>query len=481
MIEFIGFSPDSDPTVPGVIRECSRLVPDTRGMVGAPTPVAPIGVPALAAACRGAAVTGATSGTRRMIAGTSTKLYELVAGVWTDRSRVGNYTSGADNRWSIVGFGNAVVAANDNDVIQASTGGAFSDIATAPKARLLCIAPNFVLAFDTLDGTYGDAPDRWWCSAFQDHSNWTPSVTTQATTGRLVGDYGGITAALSLGQQVVAYKDRALYLGSYVGAPVVWQWDRVPGEVGCIGPEAVCDIGGAHIFVGIDNIWMFDGTRPVGIAEGQVREWFFGQMHPLWGYRTICTYEKRTKLVRIYFADNSTTTGQPNRCLVYHVGRRIWGTADETIEAAFNYSSAETSYDMLSSYTYDSLPAVAYDSPYWLSQGQISGIVTGGQIKAMIGPASTATWTTGDFGHDYEASMLRRLRLRFADAEPTVTAQGYTASGAGRTFSLASTATQQDTGLDLRQSGRWHHVKVTATGDFNVLGMVPDLVKAGMR
>ena len=34
-------------------------------------------------------------------------------------------------------------------------------------------------------GTYGDQPDRWWCCAIGNTSDWTPAVATQCATARL--------------------------------------------------------------------------------------------------------------------------------------------------------------------------------------------------------------------------------------------------------------------------------------------------------
>ena len=42
----------------------------------------------------------------------------------------------------------------------------FAPVAGAPKAKILAVLKGFVMAFNTSDATYGDSPDRWWCSAY---------------------------------------------------------------------------------------------------------------------------------------------------------------------------------------------------------------------------------------------------------------------------------------------------------------------------
>ena len=52
MTPLLGFAPDADPTTPGVITECTNLIPFEAGMKGAPVATS-VGAAALAAACRG--------------------------------------------------------------------------------------------------------------------------------------------------------------------------------------------------------------------------------------------------------------------------------------------------------------------------------------------------------------------------------------------------------------------------------------------
>jgi hypothetical protein len=124
VIPLLGFTPDSEPTAPGIITDCTNLIPSEKGMVGGPTPgVSVVGLAALPASARGASVNTSTSGTRRTFAGTQTKLYELTGSTWTDVSRVGDYTGSTENRWCFAQFGDAAIATNDTEKIQASVSG----------------------------------------------------------------------------------------------------------------------------------------------------------------------------------------------------------------------------------------------------------------------------------------------------------------------------------------------------------------------
>lgn len=120
----------------------------------------------------------------------------------------------------------------------------------------------------------GDAPDGWGCSGIRDQTIWTPSVSTQCAAGRLLDSPGAIRAGAALGSDVVAYKNTSMYVGRYVGPPIIWAWQRVPGDIGCSGAESVVVVGTQHFFIGPSDFYVFDGTvpRPIGAP---VREWFF--------------------------------------------------------------------------------------------------------------------------------------------------------------------------------------------------------------
>lgn len=481
MVPLIGFAPDMPPSTPGVIVSAANIVPTANGFAGAPSVVTQM--PALPTACRGSAVTADIFGVRRIYAGTATGLFHQVLGAWTNVSRAGGYTDSGDNLWSFAQFGNATIAANDTDTIQAAvSGGAFANIAGAPKAKIVLSSADFVLAFNTEDATYGDQGDRWWCSAFRDHSSWAPSVTTQATTGRLIGDGGDITAASRMGSQVVAYKSRSMFVGTYVGPAAVWQWDRVPGDMGCVGPRAVCDMGGPQVFVGEDNIWMFDGTRPVPMGIGAVRDWFAERLSQTQRHKTICTFEPSVARVWIFFVSNDSPDQEIDTALVYHLARKTWGVVSIGVETAMHYVSDGVSMDSWPG-TFDTLPSVSFDSSFWLSGSRVLAVFGRDHtLGALTGISSSSAFTTGDIGDDDQATLVRSVRLRYSTLPAAASVQGYTkAVSSDAPASAAAAGPIADGKFDCRQSARWHRFEFSFTGDVEFAGLKLDISSAGMR
>lgn len=481
MIPLLGFAPDADVTTPGLLTNCVNLIPYKNGMEGAPEPTTPASTPVLAAACIGAAVVSKLDDTRRIIAGTSTKLYELLSGAWTDIGRAAAYTGGVDTRWSITQFGDATLCANRADVIQRSTGAAFADVATAPKAEILFTVGAFVMALNVNDGS--EKPDGWQCSAAFDDTSWTPNIATQATAGRLVATAGRLTAGMRLGEYAIAYKAKSIYLGQYVGAPTVWNWIQVPGgEAGCVGKEAICDLGGTHFFVGDDNMWIFDGTRPVSVADGYVRQYFYDNSNPAYRYRTVCVFDRQKNLVWVFYPSLGSTT--PDSALVYHIVAKKWGVANRSIEAALNYVTSGVTIDGLStiSATIDGLSSYSFDSQFWLAGGKSMSIFnTSHQLQSMTGTSLTSSMTTGEVGDDYAVTCLGPIKLRYALAPTSASAQTFIQMNSGTGFTAGATGAVLDGKFDLRQSARWHKATFTFVGPVRITAMDAGSAPAGGR
>lgn len=478
MTPLIGFAPDADQTTPGLLSDCQNLIPSLIGMEGAPEPVAPAGIPALPAACRGTAVVYKLDNTRRIFAATTTGIYELVAGAWVNRSRVGGYSGSADARWSFTQFGDATLMANGAQKIQRSTSGAFADIATAPIAQVIFSVGSFVMALNT-DGS----TDGWHCCAVFDDTDWTQSLTTQAASGRLVATPGHLTAGARLGEYAIAYKERSLFLGQYVGPPVTWDWVQVAGgDAGCVGKHALCDIGGAHFFAGPDNFWLFDGTRPIPIGDGAVRRWFVERASSDYLYKTTCVFDRENNRVWVFYPKAGST--ECDGVLVYHVQTKQWGRADRPIQSALMHVTPGVTFDTWDDYgaSFDALPSVGFDSPFWASAARVLSVFDStNQLKSYTGESVSSSLTTGEVGDDDAVSKLQQIRLRYRQAPSAATAQSLHAQNSGGTFSVGASGAMNDGKFDLLRSARWHKATVTFTGPVKVTHINARFKPAGRR
>ena len=441
-IPITGFAPDDEPTKPGILTDCLNVIPTTNGVKVAPgwnkqtLQAMPEEITAVMHSTDTAANPLYVVGTQYTL-----NVYPAYTSLTPVTTTVTN-----SQGWSLAMFGNAMLASGYATKIQAAaaaSGWVFSEVADAPKAAIIVASANFVLAFDTSDSTYGVQGDRWWCSAINDHASWTPSLSTQATTGRIVQDGGRFTAALPLGQNVVAYKDRAMFVGSYVGSPVVWQWDRVPGYAGAAGPGCVCDIGGAHFIVGPTGFWIFDGVRPTPVGIDAVAQSFFGGMTTLGAVASVkLHYDRLTTCVNVWFRRGIWR----DSCLVYNVTTGTWGyrrhTRDVTAVGVFGPALTPTRSCIAS------------------NDGGASGYLWAEDPATAPNPAPAIT--TGSLGDDSTSTRVLDMRLICASGVTTgATVQGYTGRTSGAVTTPAGTATEADGKLSIRQHDRWHKFTVS--------------------
>lgn len=368
-----GFAPDLDPETPGILTECDSVIPTVKGLAAANS-LAATGLPALATTPTGAYATQLLDGTKRLFASSNSRIYEAAGTSWTDRSRAGNYSGSQRQRFCV--FGNNVLATNRSEPIgQAAPGGGFVDIAGAPDASIIVSVNGFVMAFDTNDGVYGDRPDGWWCSGIRDQTIWTPALSTQAANGRLIDSPGKITAGAALGSDVVAYKASSVYLGRYVGAPLIWAWTRIPGDIGTSGAESVVTLGTEQFFVGPSDFYVFDGTVPRPIGQ-DVREWFFLNLNQQYKANIVGSSDVARSLVYWYYPSKNSTSGALDSVIVFNTQTGKWGHRLQDTQVPVLYISGAITYDGLGTMyaTYDDLPSIAYDSPFWLTDQTVPGV-----------------------------------------------------------------------------------------------------------
>lgn len=477
-VKVIGFAPDVDPSTPGVITDCDSLIPSIKGMRALASEV-DAGIADLSATAQGTEQIVLLDGTVRTFAGTVSKIYEIGTTTWIDRTRASSaYSIGAENRWDFAQFGNVTLAAGNTEPLQYSdTSGAFDDISGAPQCKLVETVGDFAMVFDTDDSptstSFGDQPDRWWCSGIGDYTDWTPSIATQCATGRLTETPGQIVGARRLGDYIVAYKERSMYLGVYQGPPLVWSWQLVPVEIGALSNEAIISVDAFHLFISFEDFFSFDGTRPVSIGANTVREWFFENLNENYKYRIIGVHDRRNFLAVWYFP-STTGGGSIDSFIAYNYRSRRWGYGKKTITAALEYSVSGPTYDGIGSLysTYDDLPSqVTYDSPFWVAQTPYQAIInSSGRLKTLSGAASSSVLVTGDIGDDGVKSVLTRVRPRFITVPTTGMQEHRWRDQAGGTESTATTTTLTQGVFDSVLEARWHRLRHDYTGDMELVG-----------
>ena len=175
------------------------------------------------------------------------------------------------------------VMTNGVDAIKKWTGtGAISNlVSTYPSgvSALLCeslieFKDHLLLLDVTEDGNRYPQRVRWSDTATPDDFN-GGNASYQDLSG---ADW--IQAAIKFkGDYVVIFKERSIWLGYATGDSDIFQFDQKVNGVGCAAPQTVETLGDEVIFLGWDDIYVFNGIDYESVGE-QVRDELFDMMNP---------------------------------------------------------------------------------------------------------------------------------------------------------------------------------------------------------
>lgn len=466
--QLMGYAPDADPVTQGVFVNASGVVPSLKGFRGAPSP-ATTPLDALAATCQGAVSVSKSDLTTRLFAGTATKLYEAGVSTWSDVSRASTYNAGTTGRWRFAQSGNVTLAANGADTVQASvSSGAFSDVGGAPIAAIVETVGNFVFALNLSTATNG-----WKVAAINSYTDWSLNANTQCVQGTLTTTPGPILAGKRFGNTIVVYKKDSMYLGVYAGPPVVWDFAQIPGSAGALSNEVVVNIGTPenpkHIFMGSDNFFIYDGSKPVPIGTNRVNQTVFGALANSRYYACQALHDKNNSRVYFYYPVSDSTI--PDHCVVYNYRTDKWGVDDRSVESVVEYVAAGLTYDSLGGTygTYDALPSLPYDSAFLGSTAKFPAIFdTSHNLKTLTGAAGNTSFTTGDFGDDIKVPTINRVRPRFLTVPTSATWTPMYHTSPGDTLASDAAVTLQNGKFDFMREARWHRGTMACSGDWEL-------------
>lgn len=333
----------------------------------------------LSARCQGAISVLDSAGNVNTFAGDVSKLYQMtVAGsTFSDVSKGGGYTVGADEVWNFSLYGDNVIATQPGDLVQSfvlGTSTLFADLsADAPKARYSAIIKGWLFLANTDDPIDGPVPWRVWWSAYGDPTSWPTPGTSAAAAAQsdfndLVGEGGwiqGIVGNLGTADGAV-FMEHAVWRINYSGPPTVFTFSPAEGVRGTPAPGSICQLGALAYYLGEDGFYVFDGTTSSPIGANKVDRTFFADLDPAYIERIIGAVDPLNKMVMWAYPGQGNNQGNPNRIIVYNWFTQTWAIANMETEIIFRSLSFGYSLDGLDviSTNLDALP-FSLDSRAW--------------------------------------------------------------------------------------------------------------------
>lgn len=410
-------------------------------------------------------------------AGTVSKLYQQAVGssnyVDSTRSVGGAYATGTLDWWEMAQWGNTVIAVNGVDDPQVITlsGANFAALGgSPPAARHIAVIRDFVVLGNIDDGT--PYPNRVHWSGINNSASWAISASTQSDIQDLQGD-GGWVQKIVGGEYGLVFQERAVWKMTYVGSPVIFQFDMIERNRGAFAPQGVIGWGNMVFFLADDGFYVIVGGSPaIPIGAGKVDTTFLSDLRTAFAYRIVSAIDPTNKLVMWFYPGSGSTDGTCNKCIIYNWAVKRWSLVTGlAIEAVMRWAATGYSLDSLDSLS-GSLDALtdSLDSRAYVGGVQaLAGFNSSHEAVTFTGTAMDATVDTG------EVQLTPGMRSSVMWSRPLT--DGNAASVALRTrdrqadtatFGLASS--QGSTGLCAhRANARYHAARTTTSGDFNFI------------
>ncbi len=431
---------------------------------------------ALNARCQGATFARDAGSNVYNYAGTASKLYVQAPGSqnYTDASRLagGAYATATDDWWEFAAWGATLIAVNGTDSPQSITlGGAnFAALAGSPPiARHVGIIRDFVVLGNVNDGTHTNRV-QW--SAINNSTDWTVSATTQADYQDLQGDGGWVQKVVG-GEYGIVFQERAVWKMTYVGSPVIFQFDNIERNRGAFAAQSVIGWGNMVFFLAEDGFYVIVGGLPaIPIGAGKVDKTFLNDLLAAFNYRVNAAIDPTNKLVMWAYPGAGSGDGTCTNILIYNWAVKRWSIVTGlSVETFARYAATGYSLESLDavSTSIDTLTP-SLDSRYWVGGAQsmavfdsthklntisgtaMSATVDTGEVQLSPGKRSNVLWSRPLIDGN-EASVALRTRDRLADSA-----------------AYGSTSAQDDSGWCAHRSNAFYHAaRTTTTGAFNFI------------
>jgi len=421
-----------------------------------------------------------------VFAGDATKLYKYASSDndLDNVSKAGDYQLTNTDRWKFVQFGDRIIAAHGTDDILQSyvigTSSLFADLTGSPAARHVAVVRDFVVTGHVKYGATA-YPRRVRWSGIDDATAWT--VGSDQSDIQDISDLGNVTGIVG-GEFGTVLCERGIVRMSYVGSPIIFQFDKVETSRGCPYPGSICNVGPAIFYLSQDGFYIFDGTSSTSIGNEKVDRSFFAEFNTTEAARMSSAVDPRNQLVMWSYPTSGST---PNRILIYNYALGRWSKIEQENDLVSSFFSPTQSLEGLDNVnaSLDDL-GTSLDDALWVGGEYLSGGGKDNKITRFSGALLPATIEVGELeATPGLSSMMTQIQPYVSAAvgtTPSVSAQVATRSRPFDTQTYSDAVSiNSDNVIPVRTAGRFHQVKFTAS-DFDVFqGFDLTLQSGGLR
>ena len=389
------------------------------------------------------------------------------------------YVTPDNQRWRFTQFGNVLVAANGGNRLQGynvNSSTNFSDLAAdAPQSRYVTVVRDFVVSGYVNDATI--RPNRVQWSALGDESSWTNSATTQADFQDIPD--GGAVVGLTGGEFGLVFMDRSIHRMSYVGSPLVFQFDNISRNQGCYEANSIIQYGGTSFFLSDNGFYACDGQQIIPIGNEKVNRFFFDDVDEGLLPLMSSAVDPARKLVIWAYASLSSATVDKLLIFNYEIGKWTSGTTDASRVA----TSSTPTFTLEGLDVFGDLEDIqtSFDSRIWLGGKMQFAGVKDTKVITFSGANNTAYIETGDIEVPGTTSAITMAKPIVDNGSGNVALVSRRLLSEQVVFGTQAVADAENR-VSIRGVGRYHRLQLTPTGLWKTtVGMDIELNGLGSR
>jgi hypothetical protein len=374
-------------------------------------------------------------------------------------SKSGGYSNSAV-AWDFASFGDTVLATNGADKIQRyviGDAGDFADITQAPVCNTIAIVRDFIFA-GYCDGNSQKV--QW--SDLNNENVWESSDSNQADFQILPS--GGEVKAITGGEFGLILQEKAITRASYIGTPLVFQFDQISDNTGCLTGKSAIQHSGMTYFLSESGFMVCDGSTVKNIGAGKINNYFFEALDST----QIETMDVAIDPLKNLIVWNYPTTGRiptdEERLLImynYETGRWTSGSTNSQVVAQLA-TQGKALDELDSDYpTLDTMP-LSLDSPLFIG-GEFAFCGAIEDKVCAFNLYNEATYLTTS---DIEQGVFSVATLAMPIIENgSATFQVASRNNLNQNIEWsAESVTSFENRADLRSGGRYHRLRVKPTG-----------------
>jgi hypothetical protein len=420
-------------------------------------------------------------------AGNQARLFQLVASSWQDKSGTGSdgtpgYGVNDGEGWEFVKWGESMLATTISEPLQQHGFGAstFANAITSdrrPRARHIAVIRDFVVLGNIDDsigvGADGLKPSRVWWSGINNVATFEEGGALTQSDFQDLQSGGGVQRIVG-GETGTVFCETSIYRMTYVGAPVVFQFDEIERNRGVWVPGSVATAGRLTFFLDRDGWYAWDGQTSTSIGVDKIDRTFLGGADGIdlaHLDRVSAVADPVNHLYYCAYPSVNASGGIPDRVLVFDWINRKWSLAEIQVDYLFRAFSEGYTLDSLDTIG-GSLDAInaSLDSSVYTGRNVSLAAFNGDHAFCFFsGSPLGALIDTGEVQLEREAgarAVVTSVRP-IVDGANAVSVQPLTRDLQTQAPQPGSVAVMDQAGeCRLRSNARYHRFRVRIEGSF---------------